>query len=618
MEGMTTFTSDKEPLNDILNEIYDGKVQLPEFQRGWIWDNDHICSLLASVSLAYPIGAVMVLENGNPEVRFKPRPVEGVKLQELLQPERFILDGQQRLTSLYQALFLDEAVTTRDIRGKAIKRWYYIKMAPALDPNIDREEAIIGLPEDKKVKNFRNEVLEDYSYPEAEYEHDLFPVSKLFNSAGWRREYNKYWKHDEEKSNLFDNFEERVIETFKQYLVPIIKLLKKTPKEAVCQVFEKVNTGGVSLNVFELLTATFAADEFDLREDWEGKRDAKGKKIADGRHDILKRQNALRSVSATDFLQAITLLATFSRKKDNPEAPVSCKRAEVLKLKLEYYKAWADPVTEGFKKVSKFLFQQKIFSDRDLPYGTQLVPLSALFTVLGDKADNDAVRAKLIYWYWCGVFGELFGSAVETRFAKDVIEVLDWIEGGDEPSTIIDCNFAPIRLYTLKSRRSAAYKGLFALLIRDTGLDFRTGEPIDVQMYFDDKIDIHHIFPRDYCKKVGIEAKYYDSIINKTPLSARTNKIIGGKAPSVYLQSLVQQTGIKEDRIDQILTSHVIDMDAIKSDDFQTFFSKRREALLQRIENATGKKILRETDQEIVKTLKEEEDLWIEEEEDTL
>src|SRR5258708_6074504 len=110
MDAMTTFSSDKESLNEILKAVSTGRYQLPEFQRGWVWDDAHIISLLASVSLSYPIGAVMMLENGNPAVRFKPRAVEGVELDSAKEPERFILDGQQRLTSLFQSLFQRRAV----------------------------------------------------------------------------------------------------------------------------------------------------------------------------------------------------------------------------------------------------------------------------------------------------------------------------------------------------------------------------------------------------------------------------------------------------------------------------------------------------------------------------
>lgn len=104
---------------------------------------------------------------------------------------------------------------------------------------------------------------------------------------------------------------------------------------------------------------------------------------------------------------------------------------------------------------------------------------------------------ELLTWYWSGVFGELYGRAIETRFAKDMPEVLTWIHGEDEPSTVLNANLAPARLLTLRTRNSAPYKGLHALLMRDGCQDFRPGDPIDLQLYFEDRIDIHHIFPQD-------------------------------------------------------------------------------------------------------------------------
>src|SRR5258708_1863782 len=122
----TTFDSTKRPLLDLLQEISAGQIQLPDFQRGWIWDDAHLCSLLASISMSYPIGAVMLLETGNNEVKFKPRPVEGVTLKSGKRlPEQLILDGQQRLTSLFQALKSGSVVKTRDNRGAEVERWYY-------------------------------------------------------------------------------------------------------------------------------------------------------------------------------------------------------------------------------------------------------------------------------------------------------------------------------------------------------------------------------------------------------------------------------------------------------------------------------------------------------------
>jgi len=91
-----------------------GKIQLPDFQRGWIWDDNRIKGILASVAKSFPIGAIMLLETGNKNVRFKTKPVEGVKLDNEVKPDLLILDGQQRLTSLYQTIVTNEVVTTRN------------------------------------------------------------------------------------------------------------------------------------------------------------------------------------------------------------------------------------------------------------------------------------------------------------------------------------------------------------------------------------------------------------------------------------------------------------------------------------------------------------------------
>ena len=600
MNSVTTFDSTKESLLDLLRSIKEGMTQLPDFQRGWVWDDEHIRSLLASISLSYPIGAVMMLQTGNDEVRFKPRLVEGVTLQNPPEPERLILDGQQRLTSLFQSLFAGKPVITRDPRGKEIKRWYYLDINKALDSTIDREEAIVGLPEDKKIRNFRGEIVEDFSTMERECEAELFPLFLVFDLnalTDWQMCYIRTnIDAMQERMNKWTQLLQQVIQRFQQYQVPLILLRKENPKEAVCQVFEKVNTGGVSLTAFELLTATYAAEDFNLRQDWAG------------RQKRIQKFKVLESIENTDFLQTVTLLATYSRKKQSSVVAVSCKRKDVLRLTLSDYKNWAELATQGYEKVAKFLYAQKIFSARDLPYRTQTVPLAAIFAVLGDHADNDGVRSKLAQWYWCGVLGELYGSAVETRFAKDLPEVIAWIEGGETPTTVQDANFSPSRLLTLRTRNSAAYKGISALLLREGALDFRSGETVDLQKYFDESIDIHHIFPRAYCVEKGIEPRKYDCIVNKTPLSAKTNRMIGGNSPSTYLERLQKNAGIAKERMNEILNSHVINYEAMKLNDFEKFFNFRYNALLDRIEKAMGKQINRDNTLDNAVSLDETED----------
>jgi hypothetical protein len=599
MNSIATFDSTKESLQTLLGDIETGITQLPDFQRGWIWDDDRIQSLLASVSLSFPIGAVMMLETGNEDVRLKPRLVEGVNLTPEPKPDHLILDGQQRLTALYQALRGTNVVNTRDLKGNDLKRWYYIDIAKALDPRCEREECIRGLHENKQFKNFRGELIEDFSSPEKEYETGLFPLNRIFNYGEWMMGFQEYWDYDKVKIKLFNDFTKEIINRFEQYQIPLIMMKKETPKEAICIVFEKVNTGGVSLNVFELLTATLAAENFNLREDWEHIKQK------------LKLEPVLQKIENTDLLQAVSLLVTHERhmkaiaagvSPDNAPA-ISCKRKDILKLTKADYEKHSPRVVSGFEKAAKLLGLQKIFFARDVPYRTQIIPFASVVTLLGDVCENEPVRQKLFQWYWSGVLGELYGGANDSRFAKDVPEILAWIEDGPEPASVSDAHFSPSRLYTLHTRNSAAYKGIFALMMKDGGLDFISGQPIDFTVYKNEGVDIHHIFPEKWCtengkKKFDNTGINYDCIVNKAPLSYRTNRKIGGNAPSVYLDLIQRQLKIAPERLDEIVATHNADPALLRADNFESFFNARKEAILQRIEKAMGKPIARDAVEE--------------------
>lgn len=588
---MESFDSTKQSLYDILRGVNSGKIQLPDFQRGWVWDDNRIKGIIASVAKSFPIGAVMLLETGNENIRFKTKPVEGVTGVDGVKPEMLILDGQQRITSLYQAIITNRVVNTRNAKGYEIKRWYYIDMVKALDTDTDLEEAIFSINENKIItQNIGRDIVLDLSTEENEFKNLMYPVSMVDEYDEWRTKFSEYWDYDRDKIRFWNEFERTIIKGFNGYNLPVIVMKKENSKEAVCQVFEKVNTGGVSLTVFELLTATFASDEFDLKEDWEKiKLQFKPFKV-------------LSNTSNTDIIQAITLISTYEKRNKSLASgnvenlpAVSAKRKEMLNLTLDEYKMYRDVIVNGYIKASKILVENHIFNARDLPYSTQLVPMAAILAKLGDKIDNIGNKNKLMRWFWCGVFGELYGSANETRYALDLIQVVDWIEkGSEEPKTIYDANFSPSRLNTLRTRNSAAYKGVYALLMNENTKDWLSATKIDFSTYFSESIDIHHIFPVAWCEKNKISRNDFDCIINKTPLSGRTNRIISGDAPSKYLDRLKKHAGVSDDEFNTILLSHVVNPDFMYNDDFYSFFADRKEQILKRIEIAMGKSIPRD------------------------
>ncbi len=598
---MSNFDSTKKRLADLLKNIVEGKIQLPDFQRGWVWDDQNIRSLLVSIARAFPVGAVMMLETGG-DAHFKIRPVEGLDADKIkpTDAEQLILDGQQRLTSLIQVLMIDHPVKTRSSNGKALQRHYYIDIETALLGPDHYEDAIVGVEADRTLKaNFGRDIKLDLRTPEQEYENFYFPCNQILNSDRWEEGLNSY---NPVQFSRYMQFRTQMLSVFRSYDVPIIQLNKENKKEAVCLVFEKVNTGGVPLSVFELVTATYAAENVNLRDQWYG--NAKEEMI--GIQQQLKQQRLLQQVQPTEFLQGLSLLHTWKKRQEDISTGkqgkqitgISAKRESVLSLSLCAYQQWKIKLTAGFLNAAKFLSQESFFSTRDLPYSTQLVPLATVMALIEDDWRQPVVYDKLARWFWCGVLGELYGGAVETRMALDVQDLVEWIRGrGDEPTTIRDANFQPARLETLRSRNSAAYKGVSTLVLREGAQDFFWKSKIrdlNETEWDECQLDIHHIFPKVWCEKQRISPKRYNSILNKTAISFKANRMIGGKAPSAYLQQLQGHSAVQLDDVamDAILWTHLIDADPLRRDDFEAFMESRQRTLLNKIAIAMGKPIV--------------------------
>jgi len=350
-------------LADYLKWTTSGKIQLPDFQRGYKWEDERIRQLLVTILRGHPLGVVMLLKTGNNQVRFKPKPIEGANPPADAVPEQLLLDGQQRLTSLTQALTGDGVVATMDSRGKLLTRRYYVDMALALEGEDRIDEAVISVPGDGVVRtNFGKDIVLDLSSPEKERANGYFPLRLLFAGAD-----TMTWVLAFDDKTQVSQFYAHVVQPATTYNIPAIELDNSTSKAAVATVFEKVNTGGLPLNAFELLTATFAGDkdyfdangtDFRLNDDW---KETEAKFTA---------YPVLTGLENTDFLQAVTLLATRKRNRaDTSSRPsaISAKREDVLKLALTDYLDWVGPLREAFIWAADFLADRHIFGARVPP-----------------------------------------------------------------------------------------------------------------------------------------------------------------------------------------------------------------------------------------------------------
>ena len=581
-------------LSDVLRDARDGKLQLPDFQRGWVWEEDAIASLIASVARRVPVGALLTLKTGG-GILFAPRVVEGAPAA-TVEPDELLLDGQQRVTSLFQALVRTVPVDTRTAQGRKRTIFFYFNIERALEAPFP-DEAVEIVNQSKKVSiDFGRKTVRDLSTVAGEYDNKRFPVSLTFDYDDWFNGWMEHWSYKQEKIKLFQRFRKDVLDPIKNYVLPMIRLGQDTTKEAVCLAFEKVNTGGKKLDAFELLTAMFAASgTVNLRTDWYGERGGEP-----GRESRLHEIDVLKGIDRTTFLRAVSLAHTYAVRRSaeaaGQELPaVSCNRSALLGIPVEAYERWCEAVTKGFENTARFLHGLSIDRPGDVPYVFQLIAVAALFAVRENVPLSAAETQKLQRWFWCGVFGELYGSSTETRIANDLEDLTRWL-GGDEaePRTIGAAVFSESRLDTLYTRISASYKGAHALLMNLGSQDFLTGERIADANDFSESFDIHHIFPRSWCTQKGIPRDRYDTIVNKTAISARTNRIIGGHAPMKYCAALDRHTTAQGVSLDRILESHLIDTALLRTDNFDAFYAARKVALVDAIEAAMGKAALRD------------------------
>ena len=596
----------EQKLKSLLEDCHSGQLQLPDFQREWVWDEDRIVGLLDSVIREFPIGTLMILD-ADASINFKPRQISGRSENERLQPPRYLLmDGQQRMTSLYQAILSENPTQTKTNNGRQIKKWFYVDIKKCLSDQSYSDKIVFSVPEDKSQrKSYGEVVIPDLSTDKNEYGSFMFPISKMLDYGSWRYGFEDYWlekdggKYYQENRELFRNFEEKVLREFSHYQVPIIFLNKSITKSAVCIIFEKVNTGGKTLDVFELLTAMYASEEFNLREDWYG-NDEEG--VA-GRKDKLvnhlrkanSKESILFDTSNTDFLQAVSLLYTLKMKRSSKKAyAVSGGRKALLDLPLKAYKSIREPAQSGFLWAAKFLYKNSIFRSTDIPYQTQVVSLAAILSTIGKSWEQEEVMDKLNRWYWCGVFGELYSAASETQIVRDVLDVPAWIEGGAEPPSVSDAAFKVEKLMSARRKNSAIYKGVNVMLMKQGAKDFRTGQPFEQSVFFDEDVNVHHVFPINWCKTNGIDSEVYNSIINRTPISARTNTLLKDDAPSDYLGMLEKGSSRKKivpvdrNNLDSYIESHLMDPKLLRENNFEEFMSDRKNRLTDAIRNAMG------------------------------
>lgn len=585
------FTTPSYSLKDLFSRAERAELQLPDFQRAYLWDVDRIRTLVTSVLRGYPVGAFLALDTRNTGQRFKPRPIEGVRADGV-EPGLLLLDGQQRLTSLYQAFKgdgeLKGEIKTVDFLGRPIRRRFMVDVRTAVAADPMPVEALFAVDETGRVRShFGPAVDGELDTREAYIEHGVIPVSMLLWKEGNELLVDMAAQtQDESLRDAAKRFINQVTQELPAYDIPVIRVDRETTQAGVGQIFAFANSAGVQMDVFELLTAVFAAEneEFVLAEHWAGVERQ------------LREHPVLDSVGRVGFLRALSLLLTSRR------GPALGHRGDILNITLEEYLGHADEMVEGFCAAAAFLEERRVVSAGQVPYPEQLIPLAVILARLAEDADALArpdAADRLNRWFWCGVFGELYGSHAPTiRIGLDVTEVTPWVRGDTDelPRTVADARFHESRLRSA-SPDSGVYRGLYSLLMARGARDWRTAEPFTAESVSQLQPRFRQVFPPEFLAATGaLEAdpQLALSVLNRTPMGRRTDVVIEHNEPKRYLPRLQSKSLLEDDEFDAMLEGHEIDPDLLLASDWEGFIADRRQRFVGMIEYAMDRAAVRD------------------------
>ena len=564
-------TSDKKRLMDIVERAMSGRIALPQFQRDFVWDRDSIEELIRSLLRGYYIGTFLFLETDRDHLPFGIRLIAGARPPDGTVPEYLILDGQQRITALHYVF----AAPAIPLRWTSYPYRFFISLDRL--PEIERE--------DDAVWSLRADALGALAERVAQYEQRVLALTDVPRWDAWLGDYGE-WLLEERGPEHFAGWFKNVRPVWDNYIrrllgaqIPVISLPRVSPQDhegiaQVCTIFEKLNSTGLKLSVFDLLTARLFRAGVDLHQLWKQalREHPLLRLFAGGEPDL---EDAAPEWYGIFLLRTVALL---------PGQEVKARK--LIALEPEGFGAdWmraAEAMEQALKRITSTGQDGfGVFAPRWLPYSTNLPVLAAALAKFEERWAGAEAYATLRRWYWASVFLQRYRGSTDAVTYADYRELMAYIfEGGAEPTTfrevrerIIDNPGFSLRSVT---RQNALYRGVMNLIACRGARDFLTGDHIAFH-----ELDDHHIFPRAFLAERGIVGDEANTVVNKTLIKDSTNRRISRSRPSKYLREV-----IPAEKREEILASHFIPPEAIHAmerDDYEGFLEAREQAILKEI-----------------------------------
>jgi hypothetical protein len=506
-------------IRKVIERISSGEIRIPAFQRGFVWDAEHVAYLMDSIYKGYPFGAVILWrtkEKLSSERNLGPFELPARQPD---YPVDYVLDGQQRITSIF-------GVFQTDLQALGDDSWtkIYFDMSAAGDL---QESQFIAL-EDDLVDPARH-----------------FPVHTFFDVTNYRVATSKLTN---EQAIEIDGVQAK----FKEAIVPTQEIVTDD-RAKVAIVFERVNRLGVELDVFQLLTAWTWSEDFDLQQRFkdlnEELRPHGFGEVADDTNLLLRCCSAIVAGDAS------------------PTAFVNLKGSDVRDR-------FSD-IENGIRGAIDFLKKNLgVESLANLPYPSILVPLAVFFAGKSVKL-SDGQRNILVKWFWRSCFSRRYSAGVIRNLNRDIEQAAALRLGTS--STLADFSvkfdgdffMLPFSLGTVNT------KTFVLLLANERPLSFVSGSPVSLSQVLQayNRNEFHHLMPQAFLKDLGATAKQISPLANFAIISAADNKILSGAAPSEYKRKMPAA------KIDLIL-SRSLSPKSLFDDHYEDFIEERRAKLV--------------------------------------
>lgn len=564
---------DRIRIKDMLNRCQKSEWQLPNFQRYFDWKKTDIRDLLDSIFRDFYIGSLLLWETGG-DPQLKLIPILGAdSIDDDGRTQMIILDGQQRITSLYYAV-KKISTSAQNIRKPV---YFYIDFGRYLTGH---ETDCIKMRDQKLT---RDESLKSL----------WFPFYELEDYELWTRELleiiadSKNFKKANQIVNMIDKKLKHIIDGFE---IPYVVLPTSIDLPQVADIFEKINTKGKSLSVFDILIATLSKYNIDLRQLWE---------------DALKKHPRFQEYNKEDKMPIYILQSIALSYHDLS----LCGKDDLLKIyhavigqkNLAFDEVWEEMADWVYGAIFKLENHNDGFGVRDrqsLPYLPVIPILASLLRAVDKRSDKSACHSKIRTWYWSSIFSEMYSSGVDSQLTRDYREMVGvtddsgkhvpgWFDDNSRILTSVQ-DFRrsyPGTINLRDTKAGAVFKGVLSLIALEGAPDFDTEQHLS-----NTSNDKHHIFP----KKPFTNHARVNSILNRTWLSEDTNrKIVSAKRPSAYIREFLNKNhgNDRKEFQKKILDGHLISKKAFEhmlNDDLDEFMDEREKTILAKIRDVVG------------------------------